>query len=150
MNFNFIFIKLRKRKFFSSKYVLVLIFLATEILMLNSWWRVVVSLIIGFQFSLCIAGNNNHKSWVGDGMLSLKQQTQQTDWEVCYNQRPSSLFLLPSFIAHWPLQWHWTFLQKEGIFTFFKILRKYELLPGLSLSIKKCVNIWKTFHWISD
>lgn len=43
-------------------------------------------LIIGFQSSLCIAGNNNHTVWVGDGKLSLKQQTQQTDLEVCYNQ----------------------------------------------------------------
>lgn len=130
MNLNFIFVKLRNGRFFCSNYFFVLIILTPEILILNPWWWVVVSLIIGFQFSLCIAGNRNH--------LFLCWWWGYSNWKAdrirfCFCWRAH--LLSPLSIAHWPLHWQCNFDFKEVIQIYFllRFLRKYELLPGLSL-----------------
>lgn len=77
------------KKSFWSNYFLVLIILATEVLILNI--LVVGSnlffLIIGFQFSLCIAGNKIIYSDIGDGDVhTYKVDSVRLILEISYNQ----------------------------------------------------------------
>lgn len=77
------------KKSFWNNCFSVLIILATEVLILNI--LVVGSnlffLIIGFQFSLCIAGNKIISSGIGDGDVHIyKVDSFKLILEISYNQ----------------------------------------------------------------